>query len=183
MPQRARISTKAKDLLSQAGHPNGFATDLYTEDYQEMKNFAQIIKQAAARISASTSSFTWTTSPTTTGTRQVHWLSGTMSLVDYGHRGVPNVVLAAPLLPRGCLERRPLRQLHQYDGLVAAATWPALDLATQRKIRRADRARCCWTRRRYIVAYYFDSISVTKKPVAGVVTTGMGQIYLSRPVR
>ena len=25
------------------------------------------------------------------------WLDATMSLVDYGHRGVPNVFLAAPL--------------------------------------------------------------------------------------
>ena len=45
-----RTSTKAKQLLSQAGHPNGFTTDLYTEDYQEMKNYAQIIKQAAQAI-------------------------------------------------------------------------------------------------------------------------------------
>ena len=46
VPQRAQDLTKAKQLLSQAGHPNGFTTDLYTEDYQEMKNYAQIIKQA-----------------------------------------------------------------------------------------------------------------------------------------
>ena len=50
VPQRVQDLTKAKQLLSQAGHPNGFTTDLYTEDYQEMKNYAQIIKQAAQAI-------------------------------------------------------------------------------------------------------------------------------------
>ena len=59
------------------------------------------------------------------------WLDATMSLVDYGHRSVPNVFLTAPLrrpaktgtaLERGALRELRLRQLvAQY---VAASTCP-----------------------------------------------------------
>ena len=50
MPQRAKNLAKAKQLLAQAGVPNGFTTPLLTENIQEIPHFAQIIKQSAAQI-------------------------------------------------------------------------------------------------------------------------------------
>ena len=105
-----------------------------------------------------------------------HWLSGTMSLVDYGHRGVPNVVLAATLTKGGAWNAAHFDN-PEYDGLVAQYV-AALDLDTQRQIA-GQIETLLLDETPYIVAYYFDSISVSKKSIGGVVTTGMGQIYLS----
>ena len=97
--QRAQNISQAKSLLAAAGHPSGFTTSLVTENIQEIPTFAQIVAQSAAAIGVKINlnveaqskyygNFEFGTSD---------WLDGTMSLVDYGHRGVPNVFLGAPL--------------------------------------------------------------------------------------
>src|SRR5215468_11562188 len=48
VPQRVKNIAKAKQLLAQAGVPNGFSTPLFTEKIQEIPQFAQIVKQSAA---------------------------------------------------------------------------------------------------------------------------------------
>jgi len=99
IPQRAQNISQAKSLLAAAGHPNGFTTSLVTENIQEIPDFAQVVAEAAAAIGVKINlnveaqstyygTFEFGSSP---------WLDGTMSLVDYGHRGVPNVFLGAPL--------------------------------------------------------------------------------------
>jgi peptide/nickel transport system substrate-binding protein len=54
----------------------------------------------------------------------------------------------------------------------------ALDLDTQRHIA-GQIETLCLDETPYIIPYYFDSLSICKKLIGGVVTTGMGQIYLS----
>ena len=172
VPQRAQDLTKAKQLLSQAGHPSGFTTDLYTEDYQEMKNYAQIIKQAAQAIGININLHI----DNQATYYKDHWLSGIMSLVDYGHRGVPNVVLTATLTKGGAWNAAHFDN-PQYDGLVKQYV-AALDLPTQKQIA-GQIETLLLDETPWICAYYFDSLSVSKKAIGGVVTTGMGQIYLS----
>jgi peptide/nickel transport system substrate-binding protein len=172
VPQRTQDLEKAKDLLKQAGHPNGFTTDLYTEDYQEMKNLAQIIKQAGQVIGININLHVDNQSTY----YKDHWLSGTMSLVDYGHRGVPNVVLTATLTKNGAWNAAHFDN-SEYDDLVKQYV-AALDLDTQRHIA-GQIETLCLDETPYIIPYYFDSLSICKKLIGGVVTTGMGQIYLS----
>ena len=50
MPQRTQDIAKAKQLLSAAGHPNGFSTTLTTEQYEEIPSLAQVIAEAASKI-------------------------------------------------------------------------------------------------------------------------------------
>jgi len=99
-----------------------------------------------------------------------------MSLVDYGHRGVPNVVLTATLTKGGAWNAAHFDN-PQYDDLVKQYV-AALDLDTQRSLA-GQIETLCLDETPYIIAYYFDSLSITKKLIGGVVTTGMGQIYLS----
>jgi len=179
VPQRHQDITKAKQLLSDAGHPNGFTTDLYAEIYQEIPQYAQIIKQAAAGIGININLTVESQSKyygnATFG--KSDWLDGQMSLVDYGHRGVPNVFLGAPLMSDGAWNAAHFKN-PTYDNLVKQYVG-ALDLSSQRKYA-GEIQRLLLDETPLILAYWFDAISVTKATVGGVVTTGMGQIYLNK---
>src|SRR6201995_5694203 len=101
--QRTQDIAKAKQLLAAAGHPNGFSTTLDTEIYQEIPQLAQVIQQDAAKaginIKLNITNQTLYYGKSTFGNS--NWLDGTMSLVDYGDRGAPNVYLTAPLTTKG----------------------------------------------------------------------------------
>ena len=144
-PQRAQNISQAKSLLAAAGHGSGFSTQLVTENIQEIPEFAQIVAQSAAAIGVKINLKVEASSAyygkSTFGTSD--WLDATMSLVDYGHRGVPNVFLAAPLQTINAKTGTgPWNAAHfsnaQYDKLVTQYV-AASDLSTQRSRRRADR--------------------------------------------
>ncbi len=145
IPQRVENISKAKSLLAAAGHPSGFSTQLVTESIQEIPEFAQIVAQSAAQIGVKINlnvelqskyygNYEFGTSD---------WLDGTMSLVDYGHRGVPNVFLGAPAPDdqrqdgHRPVERRPLQQRPVRQAVGAVHRRPRPVHAAQR--RRADR--------------------------------------------
>ncbi len=177
VPQRAQDIPKAKQLLADAGHPNGFKTQLYAEIYQEIPQYAQIIKQAGAQIGIDIDlhvedqgAYYGDAVP-----GKSDWLDGTMSLVDYGHRGVPNVFLNAPLRSDGTWNAAHFKN-SQYDALVTQYE-EAIDFATQ-KSTATKIQNLLLDETPLIIAYFFDALSVSKKAVGGIVTTGMGQIFL-----
>ena len=116
--QRTQDIAKAKSLLAAAGHGSGFSTQLVTENFVEIPQYAQIVAQSAKEIGVNIGLKVESSSQyygkATFGNSD--WLDATMSLVDYGHRGVPNVFLTSPLetynakTGTGTVERRPLRQ-------------------------------------------------------------------------
>jgi peptide/nickel transport system substrate-binding protein len=89
---------------------------------------------------------------------------------------VPNVVLTATLTKGGAWNAAHFDN-PQYDGLVKQYV-ATLDLSTQKQIA-GQIETLLLDETPWICAYYFDSLSVSKKAIGGVVTTGMGQIYLS----
>ena len=93
--QRTQDVSKAKSLLAAAGHPSGFSTQLVTEQFVEIPQYAQIIAESAKAIGVNISLKVEQSSAYygkgTFGNSD--WLDATMSLVDYGHRGVPNAFL------------------------------------------------------------------------------------------
>lgn len=99
VPQRAKDVDAARALLAQAGVPNGFSCVLAAEQYAEIPQFAQIVKQSAAAIgidiSLSVQSQTVFRGQSTFG--QSPWLDSTMSLISWGDRGVPNIYLQSAL--------------------------------------------------------------------------------------
>src|SRR5262249_29085194 len=86
-------------LLSAAGHGSGFSTQLVTEQFVEIPQYAQIIaesaKQIGGNISLKVESSTQYYGKATFGNSD--WLDATMSLVDHGHRSVPNAFLTSAL--------------------------------------------------------------------------------------
>jgi peptide/nickel transport system substrate-binding protein len=181
--QRTQNISQAKSLLAAAGHPSGFTTTLSTENIQEIPSFAQIIAQSAAAIGVKINlnvesqskyygNFTFGGSD---------WLDATMSLVDYGHRSVPNLFLGAPLQTYNAKTGTGVwNAAHfansQYDKLSNEYV-AALDLSTQRSI--AGQIETLLLNETPIIyAYFYNYLTATAMGVTGVYPTAIGHLFL-----
>ena len=151
-PRRARCrsatrtSRKAKELIAAAGLKPGWKTKLVTYQTAELPQLAQIVKQAVKAIGGNinvkilTGTQYYSGSPT-----QTPWLNKPMTITDWGHRGVPNVLLNAALTSKAVPSKKAgtWNAAHfknkKYDSLVKSFG-AAVSLADQRKYREADRA-------------------------------------------
>lgn len=182
VPQRAQNLTLAKRLLAQGGVPNGFSTPLLTETTQEIPHFAQVVAQSARAIGVDISLTIET--PTKYYGQAVFgksdWLDGEMSLVDYGARAIPNVLLQAPLQTptkagQGAWNAARFSN-STYDKL-SKEFIAAVDLSTQRRLA-GQIETLLLDETPIIFAYFYDYLSATAKNVTGVYPTAQGQFFL-----
>ena len=120
--------------MQAAGHGEGFETTLTTERVQEIPDYAVLIQNACAEIGIKLN-LRIEDPAAYYGTAQFgrsDWLDSPMGITDYGHRGVPDVTLAAPFLSNGAWNAAHFKN-PEYDRLVAAYV-AAIDLPTQRGI-------------------------------------------------
>ncbi len=183
IPQRAQDLAKAKALLKAAGHGSGFATQLYANAVQEIPQYAQIVQAAAKQIGVD---ITVHSQPSATYYGKAtfgnsNWLDATMSLVDYGHRGVPNAFLTNPLQTiNSKTGTGSWNAAHfsssQYDKL-AAQYIAAVDLASQRQI--AGQIQSLLLNETPIIyGYFYNYLSAWAKDVSGVYPTAIGHLFL-----
>src|SRR6266567_3168110 len=181
--QRTIDIAKAKSLLKAAGHRNGFTTQMLANQQQEIPQYAQIIQQAAREIGVTIhtkveppsvyyGNFKFGTSD---------WLDGTMSLVDYGHRSVPNAFLTNPLQTinantgTGAWNAARFSSA-QYDKLAAQYIATA-DLSSQRTI--AGKIETLLLDQTPIVyGYFYNYLSASAQNVHGIYPTAIGHIFL-----
>ena len=177
IPQRTQDLTKAKQLLQAAGHGGGFTTQLATEQYEEIPQLATVIAEAASKIGVKINLKVENQASyygkATYGNSD--WLDATMSLVDYGDRGVPNVFLNAPLLSDGTWNAAHFKN-PTYDNLVKQYT-AAVDLQTQRQIAGKIQT-LLLDETPLIIPYFIDGLTATTTSVKGVVPTSIAAIYL-----
>jgi peptide/nickel transport system substrate-binding protein len=181
--QRVQNISQAKSLLAAAGHPSGFTTKLITENFLEIPEYAQIIVQAAAaigvKINLTVESSTQYYGKATFGNSD--WLDATMSLVDYGHRSVPNVFLTSPLetynakTGTGTWNAAHFNN-SQYDSLVSQYV-AATDLSTQRSLA-GQIETLLLAQTPVIYGYFYNYLSATAKGVTGAYPTAIGHIFL-----
>jgi peptide/nickel transport system substrate-binding protein len=179
VPQRSQDIAKAKQLLAAAGHSSGFSVTLDTEQYEEIPQLAQVIKADAAKaginINLTIESQSNYYGKATFGNSD--WLDATMSLVDYGDRGVPNVFLEAPLTSTG-----PWNAAHfkdpAYDSLVKQYV-AALDLQAQRRIA-GQIQRLLLAQTPIIIPYWIDGLTASTPKVGGLNPTSIAQLYLNQ---
>jgi len=183
VPQRVQDISKAKSLLSAAGHPSGFSTHLTTEQFLEIPEYAQIVVQSAkaigVNIGLTVESSTAYYGKATFGNSD--WLDATMSLVDYGHRSVPNVFLTAPLETTNAKTGTgPWNAAHfsnsQYDSLVSKYI-ATVDLSTQRTIA-GQIETLLLDQTPIIFGYFYNYLTATAKTVTGAYPTAIGHIFL-----
>jgi peptide/nickel transport system substrate-binding protein len=169
VPQRNQDLTKAKQLLATAGQPNGFAVTLYTWKGFEIPDLATLIQSAAKQIGINIT--------LNVGDAGVYydryWLDSPLGITDYGHRGVPNVFLTAPLQSNGSWNSAHYAN-PQYDSLVKQYV-AAVDLTAQKSIAKQIQT-ILLDDTPIIFPYFYYHMTATKPSVVGTEPTAMGHI-------
>jgi peptide/nickel transport system substrate-binding protein len=186
--QRTQNIAKAKSLLAAAGHTAGFSTQLITEQFVEIPQYAQIVAQAAKEIGINVTLKVESSSAyygkATFGNSD--WLDATMSLVDYGHRSVPNVFLTAPLETTNAKTGTgPWNAAHfknaQYDKLVGQYI-AASDVSAQKTIA-GQIETLLLDQTPIIFGYFYNYLSATAQGVTGVYPTAIGHLFLNNAAK
>jgi peptide/nickel transport system substrate-binding protein len=177
--QRQQNVAKAKELLAAAGKEDGFSVPLSGWQGLEMPDLGQLIQQdvreAGIRIDLNITDQATYFGKAVYG--QSPWLDSTIGITEYGHRGVPNVVLGAPLKSDGTWNGAHFKN-KRYDKLVEDYV-AALDLDEQRRSAKQiqelllDEVPIMFT-------YFYYFLSGAKDYVAGVETNAMGHTDVSR---
>jgi peptide/nickel transport system substrate-binding protein len=177
VPQREKDIAKAKELMAAAGAAAGFEVTLTTEKYLEIPDYAVIIQNAVKEIGiklnlnvmdqgAYYGDAVFGKSP---------WLDSDMGITDFGHRGVPNVFLTAPLKSEGTWNSAHFKN-NSYDQLVSSYV-AALDLDAQKKAA-GDIQKLLLDENPTIISYFNDFVSASKKGIKGIELTAMGHLFL-----
>ncbi|WP_250450527.1 ABC transporter substrate-binding protein [Caballeronia sp. ATUFL_M2_KS44] len=179
VPQRKIDIAKAKQLMSEAGVANGFDVTLTTEKYMEIPDLAVVVQNAAKaigiRITLKVESQDLYYGSGTFG--KSDWLDSPLGITDYGHRGVPNVFLNAPLTSSGTWNAAHFKN-PQYDKLVADFV-AALDVASQKKLS-AQIQRLLLDETPVVIPYFYDQLIVTRSNVSGVRFNAISQMWFDR---
>jgi peptide/nickel transport system substrate-binding protein len=179
VPQREKNIAEAKQLVEAAGMANGFKAMLTTEKYLEIPDFAVLIQNAVKEIGGTIElsvldqgayygEAVYGKSP---------WLDSDMGITDYGHRGVPNVFLSAPLASDGTWNAAHFKNA-EYDALVKGYIG-SLDLESQRTAA-GKIQRLLLDETPLIFAYFYDFLTAAKKGATGIQPTAMGHLLLAQ---
>ncbi len=178
VPQRKKDIAAARALMAAAGVPNGFEATLTTERLQEIPDYAVLVQNACRDIGIKLNLKIETDGAYYGKAQpgQSDWLDSEMGITDYGHRGVPNVLLGAPLLSAGAWNAAHFKS-PAYDELVAKYI-ATTDLGVQRETASKIQA-LLLDETPVIFAYFYDYLMATAPAVAGVTVTGIGQVFLA----
>jgi len=178
VPQRKKDLGAARALLAAAGVPNGFEATLTTERLQEIPDYAVLVQNACREIGVKLNLKIETDSAYYGKAQpgQSDWLDSEMGITDYGHRGVPNVLLGAPLLSTGAWNAAHFKS-PTYDGLVAQYI-ATTDLGVQREL--AGKIQTLLLDETPVIfAYFYDYLTATAPNVRGFTVTAISQIFLA----
>jgi len=178
VPQRKKDLTAARALMAAAGVPNGFEATLTTERVQEIPDYAVLVQNACREIGVKLNLKIETDSAYYGKAQpgQSDWLDSEMGITDYGHRGVPNVLLGAPLLSTGAWNAAHFKN-PTYDGLVAQYT-ATTDLGVQREL--AGKIQTLLLDETPVIfAYFYDFLMATAPGVSGATVTAISQLFLA----
>ena len=177
--QREKDIAKAKELLAAAGMPDGFEVTLTAEKFIEIPDYAVLIQNAVKEIGgkinlnimdqgAYYADAVYGKSP---------WLDSDMGITNYGHRGVPNVYLTAPLKSDGTWNSAHFKNA-DYDSLVSTYIG-ALDLEAQQAA--ASKIQTLLLDETPILfSYFYDYMSAARKGVTGTEATAMGHVFFQK---
>jgi peptide/nickel transport system substrate-binding protein len=178
VPQRKQDVEKAKALLSEAGK-SGISVELRGWNGFEMPQYAQLVQNdlKAAGIDVK---LNFTDAGSYYGDAvfgKSPWLDSSFGLTEYGHRGVPNVFLDAPLKSDGTWNSAHFKN-KAYDQLVTDYV-SALDLQAQRTAAKKIQEMLL-DEVPIVFAYFYFYLTATKPDIAGVDVSAMGHVDVSQ---
>jgi len=176
--QRAKNIEEAKQLLEAAGKGQGFQVTLTTQRYLELPEYGQLV-QSAARDIGVTIDLNVLDQGTYYGDAvfgSSNWLDSVMGITDYGHRGVPNVYLNAPLKSNGTWNAAHFKNA-DYDRMVESYV-AAATLEGQREYS-GQIQQLLLDETPVIFGYFYDFIVVGSKALTGARPTAMSQMFLA----
>ncbi len=179
VPQREKNIAEAKQLMEAASLASGFKTTLTTEKYLEIPDYAVLIQNAVKEIGGTIDLNVMDQGAyygeAVFGKSQ--WLDSDMGITDYGHRGVPNVFLSAPLTSDGTWNSAHFKNA-EYDSLVKGYV-AALDLESQRASA-SKIQNLLLDETPVIFSYFYDFLTAVKKGATGVEPTAMSHLFLGK---
>jgi peptide/nickel transport system substrate-binding protein len=172
--QRKQDVEKAKQLLSEAGKGN-VSVELRSWNGFEIPQYAELIQSdlKGAGISVKLSITDAGTYYGDAVYGKSPWLDSSFGITEYGHRGVPNVFLGAPLKSDGTWNSAHFKN-KEYDKLFDNYV-AALDLQSQRKAAK-QLQELLLDEVPIVFAYFYYYLTATKKDVAGVKVSAMGHV-------
>jgi peptide/nickel transport system substrate-binding protein len=176
--QRKQDIEKAKSLLSEAGK-TGFSIELRGWNGFEMPQYAQLV-QNDLKDAGIDVKLNFTDAGSYYGDAvfgKSPWLDSSFGLTEYGHRGVPNVFLGAPLKSDGTWNSAHFKN-KTYDKL-ATDYVSALDLQSQRAAAKKIQE-LLLDEVPIIFAYFYFYLTATKPDIAGVDVSAMGHCDVSQ---
>ncbi|MFZ0387453.1 MAG: ABC transporter substrate-binding protein [Solirubrobacteraceae bacterium] len=179
VPQRKQDIAQAKQLLAQAGHPRGFSATYTSEVTLEMPGLAQIVQQNAKlagidfkldilQQSSYYGKSTFGSSP---------WLDSTVSAVDYGDRGTPNIFLQAALTSQGIWNAAHFKD-PAYDKLVTQYVGET-DLSSQRATA-GKIEQLLLDQTPLMIPYFITALFASNDKVSGVNPSSVGAVWLGQ---
>ncbi|WP_192356641.1 ABC transporter substrate-binding protein, partial [Mesorhizobium mediterraneum] len=179
VPQRKQDIAQAKQLMEAAGVGKGFKVTLTAERFLEIPEYAQLIqnwvKEIGIELDLNILEQGAYYGDAVFG--KSNWLDSVMGISGYGHRGVPNVLLAAPLKSDGSWNSAHFKN-KDYDTLVDSYV-AALDLEAQ-KATAGKIQNLLLEETPVIFGYFYEYLTATAKGVAGMQPAAMGQLYLDK---
>jgi peptide/nickel transport system substrate-binding protein len=178
VPQRKQDIEKAKALISESGKSN-ISVELRTWTVFEVPQYAALIqndlKAAGIDVKLNITDAASYYGDAVYG--KSPWLDSTFGITEYGHRGVPNVFLGAPLKSDGTWNSAHFKN-KEYDKL-AADYVAAVDLSSQRASAKKIQE-LLLDEVPIIFSYFYFYLSATKPTLAGVDVSAMGQVDISQ---
>jgi peptide/nickel transport system substrate-binding protein len=178
VPQRKQDVERAKALLAEAGKGN-IDVELRTWRVFEVPQYAALVQNdlKAAGINVKLNITDQATYFGEAVYGESPWLDSTFGITEYGHRGVPNVYLGAPLKSDGTWNSAHFKN-KAYDRLVTEYV-AALDLQSQRSAAKKIQEMLL-DEVPIIFSYFYFYLSATKPTLAGVNVSAMGQVDVSQ---
>jgi peptide/nickel transport system substrate-binding protein len=179
VPRRRQDLAQAHALLQAAGFGNGFPVTLTTEKYMELPELAVLLQNALQplRIAVTLKVETQDAYYGSATFGKSDWLDSPFGITDYGHRGVPNVFLNAPLASQGTWNAAHFRH-PGYDALLTRYS-AALDLASQ-KAAAGDIERLLLDETPVVIPYFYDALTAVRANLRGVRFTAISQLFLDQ---
>jgi len=179
VPQRKQDIAQAKQLLAQAGHPRGFSATYTSEVTLEMPGLAQIVQQNAklAGIDFKLDILQQSSYYGKSSFGSSPWLDATVSAVDYGDRGTPNIFLQAALTSHGIWNAAHFKD-PTYDKLVTQYVGET-DLSSQRATA-GKIEQLLLDQTPLMIPYFLTALFASSNKVSGVNPSSVGAVWLGQ---